>query len=246
MKKRKFIVLLILFSVVAIAPAKASNKEAETVDNSSLEVSVKFLNKHLWRGQLSGNTGSIEPDITWKINSNWALSMWGGYCFDGSYQELDLYVTCSWKQFSFTLFDYYNPPSGSTFFSKQITTFDNSKTLHLFDLKGSYQFQTIPVLISASTLLYGDDKTTAGKQRFSTYIEAVYSYKCNWGEFNFLTGITPHKSLYASKARVVNLEASANAPVKLHPSLKTNLSTSMTYNPIRKESYFRIGLQVQL
>jgi hypothetical protein len=237
---------MILLVTICAGSVMANGNEARSEVKNPLKVSVKFLSKHLWRGRPSGNTGSVEPDITWEINKNWSLSMWGGYCFDGSYQELDLYVTYKWKQFSFSLFDYYNPPSDSTFFSSQISTFDNDKTLHLFDLKAGYQFKRIPLSFTASTLIYGDDKTAGRNQRFSTYFEAVYTYKRSWGELSFLAGGTPHKSLYASKAKIVNLETSTTIPVKISRELKTNVSGSIIYNPIRKESYFRAGLQVQL
>ncbi len=227
-----------------------NNVEAERTEialkASPVSVSVDFKSKHLWRGFASGETFSIEPNITWKVSPRFSFSAWGGYCPDNSFREIDLYATYSIANFSVTLFDYYCPASGD-FFDGRVVDFDASETEHLIDLRVDYKLKKLPVSFAVSTMLFGNDRDEeSGENLYSTYCEAIYMWKRGKLAVDFIAGYTLFKGMYAEKANFVNLVAAAGYPVKLGKNVKSSVKGIVTNNPEQGKTYLTLGLNMIL
>lgn len=240
----RFKLLVLLFLALMSSVCVATNR-GEKERKSSVEVSAKLISRHLWRGRNTNDSPCFEPDITYNINSNWAISLWGAYSYKQDYREFDIYVTYRTKQLVVTLFDYYAPTENTKFFGDEYMNLGSSSQ-HIFDLKLDYRLKKLPITLTASTLVYGDDKDANDDQQFSTYFQVTYSLEKQRYVANFGIGGTPARGLYKENAGIVNYETEVIAPVKIIPKVKTNLTALGTYNPIKDKVFFRGGIQIIL
>ncbi|TKG91115.1 hypothetical protein EYV94_22170 [Puteibacter caeruleilacunae] len=250
---KKGILITLLWLLVGQLLAIGDNTDNEPTDLSAhdavqtkkISVNVDFLSQHLWRGRKSGGSASVEPTITWQISPRFSLSGWGAYCFDGSFNEIDIYCSYKIKNFTITVLDYYCP-GGGAFFGSQLTDF-SKETQHLGDLVVDYKFKHFPVKLSGSVLFAGNDKNPDnGDNYYSTYLEASYTGKYKKLSYGAIAGLTPKEGLYASKARFVNFAATTGYELGSVKGLRTSIKASMVYNPVRDKLYFITGLSIKL
>ena len=119
MKKFLFFMFLIFISLHS-----HSNVE------SKIKIDLDFYNRHYWRGFQLGSAPAIEPNITFS-NQGFNFSIWAARTINSSYSEIDLIPSYNWGNYTFTLFNYYNPIAG-----KENTYFIFSGKENLAKFKG--------------------------------------------------------------------------------------------------------------
>lgn len=230
---KRFLILTIIFICFNTADYAQKN-------NLNLKFSTDLYSLHLWRGNVNGNSISIQPYIEFQKN-NFGIGTWAAYAINGSYSELDIYITYQIDNIKFSLFDYFIPISNN----KQNPFFDfNQKTTkHAFDFILEYEPKTLPIKLLASNLFYGDDKhPLSGKNFYSTYLELSYRKRILNKETELVTAITPYKSYYANKLNIVMAGIKINDKIKINSEKLIPVKFFLMLNPITQNLYLNFGI----
>ena len=99
--------LIITIVIVFFSSTIFANKKNEFLDS---DIVLDFRTMHIWRGIATSYSPTFEPTFEVSRN-NYTTGIWFAQSLDGNYTELDLYFTYTFKNFSFTIYDYYCPPS---------------------------------------------------------------------------------------------------------------------------------------
>lgn len=200
---------------------------------------LDFVTRHSWRGGMEGGAPSLEPTIEFR-KGKWTIGTWFAATFDDKYKELDLYVTYSpTSQFSVSLFDYYCPPTKLS--DAHFYKLGKTDTRHLFDIIFNYQFKKFPLKLTAATLFAGMDTDEKEDLRYSTYLEAAYTYSWHNYDLTAVVAGTPWEGIYASKADFVNLELKLAHNFKLKKGVDFPIFGRVVHNPYRNETYYIAG-----
>lgn len=236
---KQVIVIALIFSISVFA----FGKEESNIDRTSLSIDIR--NIHTWRGGLTTNTFNVQPAASF-THENFTTGAWSCFAQDGSYAELDLYVSYTIKHFSLTVYDYYCPDM--TVNTNDFFEVNNTTTKHTIDVVFGFSgTENFPIRLMSSTLVYGDDKKDeSNKNAYSTYLEAGYPVKLNDFMFDFFMGVTPYNSLYADKLSVVNSGVTISYPVRLFKNYMMPVYTSLVANPTDQRGYFLMGFSLSL
>lgn len=135
-------------------------------------------NMHLWRGQQVADGGVLAADLNvGLLDDKLKVGLWGGTDFTGDYKEFDYYVSYSTAGFTVAVWDIFNY-SPALPFSKDIFNYNKHSTGHFLDLSVAYDFDTkfeVPLRLYWATIFAGRDLNQAGRNRYSTYVNAEYS-----------------------------------------------------------------------
>lgn len=135
-------------------------------------------NMHLWRGQQVADGGVLAADLNvGLLDDKLKVGLWGGTDFTGDYKEFDYYVSYSVAGFTVAVWDIFNY-SPALPFSKDIFNYNKHSTGHFLDLSVAYDFDTkfeVPLRLYWATIFAGRDLNQAGRNRYSTYVNAEYS-----------------------------------------------------------------------
>jgi len=107
------------------------SNENEKIEVLNAEFKIDFMSIHTWRGFATSLSPTLEPSFKVTRNNS-TTGIWLAHSLDGNYSELDLFFTYNLKSFSFTVYDYYCPPSYRE--SNEITNFDKYTTNHTIEL----------------------------------------------------------------------------------------------------------------
>ena len=100
-------------------------------------------------------TPTVEPSFEVAKN-NYSTGIWFARSLDGNYTELDLHLTYELKDFSFTIYDYYCPPSIQA--SNEIANYKKLTTDHIIELNLAYNgSEYFPLKILLASMVYGND-----------------------------------------------------------------------------------------
>ncbi|HAF31159.1 MAG TPA: hypothetical protein DCG75_19140 [Bacteroidales bacterium] len=230
--KLSLILLIILFSQSVCA-----NKNEGFINT---KIQVDFRSMHVWRGIATSYVPSIEPSF--EINqNNYKTGIWFAQSIDGNYTELDLYLTYNYRNFSFTIYDYYCPPSIEA--SSEIANYERNSTKHTIELDLAYLgSQEFPLKVLVATMIYGDDiNTSTNKNYYSTYLEFAYSTEIDDNSINLFIGLTPFKSYYAEKPGIINAGLTVSRNINLHKSITIPFQASLVTNPITNSLFINFG-----
>jgi hypothetical protein len=249
--RRCFVVFFIL-----IAAKSAFTQEENTF---SLKASAELVSSYIWRGipAYSYNNEqevlapNIQPTLGFVVGG-FEIGAWGSSDFTGSYKEMDLYASYSYKQLTATFTDYYWDLS---WLSKPYFSYQKDNTSHIFEGMLSYKGTKIPLSISVATMLYGADKKfvdndeeTKPRNNYSTYIELGYNFKIKEFSFDALVGVTPADGLYGdgygkvTGFGVVNLGVTGYRKLQISEKYETTLRSSLIFNPQQDKSYLVLGI----
>lgn len=232
---RKLSALIALLTIISVSYAQ------DSIRKHNFSASVDIFSAHLWRGGKNGNSISVQPAVEYSYG-NFRTGAWAAYSIDGSYSELDIYTSYTWKHFSITLIDYFCPPSPVKKF--EFFEFDRGVTKHTIDVNFEYsQPEKHPFEILVATMIYGDDvNRKSGKNYYSTYIEPgirLHPFRTN---IKLLAGFTPVRSYYADNAAFVNTGISASHKIRIYRKISIPLSMKAMYNPYNQGLHFAVGL----
>lgn len=182
--KKCFIIMImaVLMGDIAIS---AHNGNSEL----SLEYGMDISSSYIWRGyKITG--ASLQPEISLSLAGNGfdiAFGLWGNVDFESDIKELETFLSASTGGFSLLLTDYTTPKS----------YFCNYSDNHALDMELSYSFGDIlPLTLTWSSIVAGEDKNSEGKQCFSSYFEVNYDFSLAGLECWATVGCLPFSSPY--------------------------------------------------
>ncbi|MGE0079329.1 MAG: hypothetical protein AB7S48_15825 [Bacteroidales bacterium] len=229
------VILLIVNSSLTIA------QEKKTESNLSVDYSVDFVSRYLWRGLLFNGNPNIQPTISLTAG-NFSIGSWGSFAASQEYAEIDLFATYSVGNLSVTLYDYYNEYE-SNLDSVDYFNWDKNTTGHL--LEGTIAWagtENFPLSVTLAAFFYGYDTDNNGDQNYSTYLELGYPVKI--GDFNFdlFVGGTLNEGFYNDEANIVNVGFKTTKEIEITDKFKLPVSASFVVNPAKDDVFFVVGI----
>lgn len=228
----------IVFCIIIISSQSGfANKEINIIDT---DIHVDFRSMHIWRGIATSYSPTIEP--TFEINrKNYTTGIWLAQSFDGNYSELDLYLNYNYRDFSFTVYDYYCPPTIQA--SSEIANYRKNTTKHTLELNFSFNGnKQLPINILLATMVYGDDiNSETNKNNYSTYLQFGYSTVIDENTIELFLGLNTFESYYGENFGIVNAGLTASRNLNVHKSLIVPIQASLITNPLANSLFLSFG-----
>lgn len=209
---------------------------AGNVNTPAVNFSVDFRSMHVWRGIATSTTPTLEPSLTFTKN-NYSTGIWAAQSIDGNYSEIDIYFKYDFRNFSFTVYDYYCPTSFSG--GDEFADFNEYTTKHTIELDIAYHGSPeVPFHFLIATMVYGDDKNhETFDNYYSTYFEIGYNTNIKHNNIQLFLGFNAFPGYYGEKFGVVNsgltvinhLDISKNRTIPFQASLITNPMNQLLY-----------------
>jgi len=233
----------------------------------TLNFGADIMSRYIWRGYDLGNSPAIQPNIyfSWEgLN----IGAWGSYAFAGhsimvddttlldmgNYSEVDLYISYTYKWFTLMFFDYFtlnglNPNDGNRYFD-----YNNNTTGHAFEVSLAFEGgEKFPLILSASTVVYGDDKNQdstgvygyGDKNNFSTYFEAAYRFQFKKIELElkpFIGGTPIGSSWYGPYGGIINVGLTATKEIPVTEKYSFPVQASLITNPQAQSIFLVFGI----
>jgi hypothetical protein len=233
----KKIFLLISFCGLLLV----SKAQDAPLNESPLSFGVDLYSRYVWRGLEFSDAPNIQPwaSISWK---GLTLMTWGSYATSKDYAEVDLMLSYAMNNLTVGVNDYFNPKINGVYYD--YTNWTDSITPHLVEAYVTYQlpFKKLPLLFTASTLIYGSaDRNANNGGNYSTYLEVSYPFTTGNYNVNVFAGATVNEGFYASKAAFVNVGAKAARSIAITDKFEVPVNLSLTFNPEAKIVYFIAG-----
>jgi hypothetical protein len=212
-----------------------------TVASAQFNVGTDVVSSYVWRGfkqDLSTTAPSqspnIQPFVSYTIGGL-TLGSWGSTSFTGTVKEVDLYATYTFSSsLALTVTDY-NWGFTNSYFNY------GSGTDHIFEATLGYTGgESLPLTASLNTMFAGNDKTTAGKQAFSTYLELGYQLTPN-GKV-FIGGLLTDAPAYGSGAGVTNVGFKATKAIEITDKFSLPVYGVVGVNPVAKDAFLVVGI----
>jgi hypothetical protein len=248
------------FLLLLCNPLKAKvyieNNSVEGKDSTEselkLNVSSDIMSRYIWRGTDYGNSPCIQPTLS-VSKGNFELGSWGSIATNSFYKEVDLYAKYTYKQFTFTLTDYYIPSVNGTPASPDTRYFTYSDKNTSHSLEGSLLFKggdKFPLWLLGGVFFYGNDKRWGydavkdanNKTYYSSYLEAGYSFAVQGNSADIFLGFTPSAGAYGNTTGVVNMGITGYRKIKLSSDFELPIKGSLIFNPQTSNVYFVFGV----
>jgi hypothetical protein len=239
MKRNYFL----FFCIITLCITNISNIHAQDDDSLKVIVNADICSRYVWRGLDYGSSPSIQPTLS-LTKKNFEIGYWGAISTLGTYNETDLYLKYTLKNFNITVTDYFFPvnsiPSTKT---ERYFNYEDKTTGHVFEgligWKGSEKF---PLYIFAGVSFYGADKDTSGNNRYSTYAEAGYSFKIKNNGLDAFIGFTPYEGLYGNGIGIVNIGLAGSKKIKITENFELPAKVTLVVNPQTENIHLVFGI----
>ncbi|NVO11813.1 MAG: hypothetical protein HXX16_17780 [Bacteroidales bacterium] len=230
-----FLFCVFLFSCLFVFPQ-------EYEKNLKIDISSDIVSRYVWRGTNLSESPAFQPNLALSYRGL-LFGSWGSYSFAReNLQEVDLFLTYTIKNLSFTINDYFNPfdtlgVTGDYFHLKNKTTRHIIEGLVTLNCSKSF-----PLSLIAGVMLYGNDKGFNGKNRYSTYFELKYTSIVHNIEITPFLGLTPNKGYYGKNFNIVNIGVKAVKSVEITDKFKLPLTANFIVNPEKEMVYLVFGM----
>lgn len=195
---------------------------------SDAEIIVQ--SRHVWRGMKLGSAPAIEPSVTFS-GGRFSFNVWASVTTNKSYSEIDLTPSWQFRDFSFTIYDYYNPVSDEV---NRYFNLKNGKSRHSLELAiDNYSIEKYRIKWMVGTFIAGDKNEETGNPFYSTYLELKYPFSFLKIDAEPFVGATPFKGYYADKPAVINSGIALSKELKLSSRFSVPVMLTYTYNPYR-------------
>ena len=225
----------------------------------TLNVGADLVSRYIWRGQNFGSSAAIQPTLS--VDAfGFSLGAWGSYAFsrhtfwvndtislDYSFNELDLFLSYTYKYFTVMLVDYYAPLPIDTLPGANYFHWKNKDTWHTLEVSLIFNGpEKFPIQVMASTLIYGADKgkDTTGilglgtQNNYSTYFELSYQFDVKgFGIRPFIGGIPFESSWYGPKAGINNVGVNVRKEIPISKKFSIPIQSTLMFNPMSKKAY---------
>jgi len=194
--------------------------------------------RHVWRGSQLGTAPAIEPSITLS-GGRLSFNVWASVTTNNSYSEIDLIPSWQFRDFSFTIYDYYNPVSGEV---NQYFNLKKEQSRHSLELAvDNYSIDRYRFKWMIGTFIAGDKNDETGRPFYSTYLEIKYPFSFLKIDVEPFIGATPFKGYYADQFAIVNSGIALCKELKLSSRLSVPIVLTYTYNPYRDNQMFTVS-----
>ena len=220
-------------------------------EQQAFDFNVRVKTMHLWKGLRVTDAPVVDVDLNYTSkDGRFKAGLWGGAGVTGYYTEFDYYASYSYRGFSLSVWDINN---SSDFPDADIFDYDRSTTSHFIDVTLGYQFKSVPLKLSWSTIVQGRDTyvTDSGNLRnaFSNYVEASYKLiqEKDWSISAFAGGAFSFKSeshFYGDKPNVTNLGVIYTKEVTVLKKFSLPFAATAMWNP--EQEYGAIEVAVTL
>ncbi len=206
----------------------------------SFSVGSDIVSSYVWRGfkqDLSltapSQSPNFQPYVSYTIGGL-TLGSWGSTSFTGTVKEVDFYATYAFSSaLSLTLTDY-NWSFANSYFDY------GSGTDHIFEATLSYAgSESLPLSASLNTMFAGNDKTSTGKQAFSSYVELGYSFSGNAKVF--VGGSVLDTPMYGG-AGVSNVGLKVTKAIEITDKFSLPVYGVAGLNPMAKDAFIVFGI----
>lgn len=213
------------------------------------DVGLQFTSRHYWRGIPVSSAPCFEGSLS-VTKGNFTIGYWGGYAFDNTYSEFDLYGSYSIGNFTFSFIDLYVMSDEDNLSSyhpdQKYWDLNRETTTHNLDLTASYQFgEKFPLTVSYSTMVWGADRDAEGKQRFSNYLEAKYpvnlAHNTNLSLFCGMT-LNDKAGAYGDGMGVVNVGVSSTRLIRINEKIAFPVSATIAMNPQKEIGFLVLAI----
>lgn len=193
---------------------------------SDAEIIVQ--SRHVWRGMKLGSAPAIEPSVTFS-GGYFSFNVWASVTTNNSYSEIDLIPSWQFRDFSFTIYDYYNPVPDEV---NQYFNLKNGKSRHSLELAiDNYSIEKYRLKWMIGTFISGDKNTETGNPFYSTYLEIKYPFSFLKVDVEPFVGATPFKGYYADNLAVTNSGVAISKELKVSSRLSVPIILTYIYNP---------------
>jgi hypothetical protein len=200
-------------------------------------IGVDLATQYIWRGLVLSKGPVIQPSAEISLN-NWTFGLWGSTSFSADEsKELDVYVNYDFKDFSFTVIDYF------TYFDSASPSYFNYKkdeSGHIIETTAAFGGnEKIPFRFLAGVNFFGDETN-------SSYFEAAWLTGIGETDIEILAGYTPQSGYYhESKKGFTNVGANFQRSIEMNNRLSMDFKFSVFYAPLVDQTYFAllIGLR---
>lgn len=232
----------------------AAQTSAQNKCDFSVKASAELVSNYIWRGVPSYSFNNeqtvlapnFQPTLGF-VMGGFEIGAWGSSDFSGSYKEMDLYASYTFKNVTATLTDYY---WDLNWLSKPYFAYKNESSSHILEGTLLYKSSKIPLSITLATMFYGADKKVddASKNNYSTYLELAYTFTKNEYSFDTFLGMTPADGFYGdgygnvTGFGIVNLGLTGSKKIKISDKYETTLRSSFIVNPQQDKAYLVLGI----
>lgn len=226
--------ITLLFAAAMISTILTAQNEGSSLSPSA---SFKFINKFLFRGVELTKDPCIAGDAALSYKG-FTFGVWAISNFRGTFFEPDFYLSYTWKNLVFMLYDFDNG-AGKDFFN-----FRNDETTHIDELSVKYTVsEEFPLALTAGTCFWGADKQIdyvnilgetifKDKNNFSTYLEAYYPFYIKDFTIIPLIGVSTHESYtYASDGfGLIHAGFSVDKKLRVTENFAVTINYSFVFN----------------
>lgn len=235
-------------------------------ENSVFELKSDFMSRYIWRGtNLGGENPSIQPTLSVNFgDSAHAISIgtWGAYNYGATSQEVDLFLTYTFKDaICLSFYDYYFP--GNSFYApaqQKYFNYDSETTGHVFE--GTVCFlgtEKIPFSLLFAMNLFGYDSRkinedgSSGDIFMSKYIELGFNKTFQNIDFCAFVGAAlddPDEEkgeagyYYNENIGIINIGVKAAKSVKITDKFELPIQTSLIANPQSETIFVVFGFSL--
>ena len=237
MKKTLLSGIILLLLGCNLALAQEENQKSKV----SVDYSVDFVSRYVWRGLLFNGNPNIQPTISLTAGGL-TLGSWASFGTSQEYSEIDLFATYTIGNLSFTLYDYYNEYE-SNLDSVDYFNWDKKTTGHL--VEGSVNWagtESFPLSITLASFFYGYDTDENGDQNYSAYLELGYPVKIGNYNFDLFAGGALNKGFYYHEANIINVGFKTTKEIEITEKFKLPVSATFVVNPAKEDVFFVVGI----
>lgn len=211
-----------------------------TVASAQFSVGTDIVSSYVWRGfkqDLSltapSQSPNFQPYVSYTLGKL-TLGTWGSSSFTGTVKEVDLYATYAFTStLALTLTDY-NWGFTQSYFKY------GSGTDHIFEATLAYAgTESLPLSASVNTMFAGADKTGAGDQAFSTYVELGYQLAANAKVF--LGGAPLNTPMYGG-AGITNVGLKVSKAIEITDKFSLPVYGVAGANPSTGDAFLVLGI----
>lgn len=214
---------------------------AQEVADSKIEFSSGFnlVSRYHWRGSMLSQGMAIQPFLETSLGS-FTVGAWGSTTLQPfEWQEVDLYLNYEWKNFSFSLNDYFYHSDTET--TPDFFDYRNNHTGHVLELMAAFKgSEKIPFRVLAGYNFYGADPFN------SLYFELAWMRTIEDVDFEIFSGFTPTKGYYnETKSGFTNFGIRMTRNLEISKKIVMPLDIAWVYNPMNGRTFIvaAIGLK---
>jgi len=223
-----------LFLLGALLSAPLTLRGQESRSAITVDGSVDFVSRYIWRGLEIGQAPSIQPSLSVSRGA-FTLGSWGAYKMTGpGAQETDFYLSGEFGFITVALWDYWSFEEGREF---DFFKFREPSTSHLLEVQVMASGgDRLPFNLLGSYFFYGADPSR------SIYLELQFNHQMRQTSLLAFCGGQVKGTYYGSKPGLVNVGCQLARPIRITEYFSLPLNLSLIVNPLIGSTYLVAGV----